>query len=79
MSRLDQAMKMHVLIVSLLAALTLSSAAQAHAPGRRIAVTFDDLPYQASETALCDPAELMRLTTDFVASRLTIRTCIFLA
>jgi peptidoglycan-N-acetylglucosamine deacetylase len=30
-------------------------------------VTFDDLPYQASETALCDPAELMRLTTDFVA------------
>ncbi|OGN50007.1 MAG: polysaccharide deacetylase, partial [Caulobacterales bacterium RIFOXYA1_FULL_67_7] len=39
----------------------------AAAQDRRIAVTFDDLPYQASETALCDPAELMRLTTDFVA------------
>ncbi|PZN99452.1 MAG: polysaccharide deacetylase [Alphaproteobacteria bacterium] len=58
-------MAIRILICGLaaVAALAFPAAAQ----DRRIAVTFDDLPYQASETALCDPAELMRLTTDFVA------------
>jgi peptidoglycan/xylan/chitin deacetylase (PgdA/CDA1 family) len=38
----------------------------ANAQTRRVAVTFDDLPYQASETALCDPKAGMALTTDFL-------------
>ena len=48
-------------------ALTFSLAHTAAAQDRRVAVTFDDLPYQAADAALCDPASLMRLTTDFVA------------
>lgn len=47
-------------------ALTFGLAHTAAAQDRRVAVTFDDLPYQADEAALCDPARLMRLTTDFV-------------
>ncbi len=34
---------------------------------RTVAVTFDDLPYQASEEALCDPVQAMALTRDFLA------------
>lgn len=34
---------------------------------RAVAVTFDDLPYQAAEAELCDPAKAMALTEDFVA------------
>jgi peptidoglycan/xylan/chitin deacetylase (PgdA/CDA1 family) len=37
------------------------------AQDRKVAVTFDDLPYQGAAAALCDPARLMRLTTDFLA------------
>lgn len=47
-------------------ALALGLARAAGAQDRRVAVTFDDLPYQAADAALCDPASLMRLTTDFV-------------
>ena len=49
--------------LAILAASVLPAAAQ----DRRVAVTFDDLPYQTSETALCEPGELMRLTADFTA------------
>ena len=41
--------------------------APAAAQDRAVAVTFDDLPYQASSEALCDPAQAMALTEDFVA------------
>jgi peptidoglycan/xylan/chitin deacetylase (PgdA/CDA1 family) len=34
---------------------------------RAVAVTFDDLPYQAATEALCDPAQAMALTHDFLA------------
>ncbi|WP_309627257.1 polysaccharide deacetylase family protein [Brevundimonas sp.] len=34
---------------------------------RTVAVTFDDLPYQASAEALCDPVQAMALTRDFLA------------
>lgn len=34
---------------------------------RTVAVTFDDLPYQASADALCDPVQAMALTRDFLA------------
>lgn len=33
---------------------------------RTVAVTFDDLPYQASAEALCDPVQAMALTRDFL-------------
>ena len=42
-------------------------AAPADAQHRRVAVTFDDLPYQASAEALCDPETARRLTTEFLA------------
>lgn len=62
-------MNMHALIAGLIAALALSSTVQAQAPkqDRRVAVTFDDLPYQADEALMCNPAGLMSLTEDFVA------------
>ncbi|RZJ25438.1 MAG: polysaccharide deacetylase [Brevundimonas sp.] len=41
--------------------------AQAPEPIRTVTVTFDDLPYQAPDSELCDPAAAMRLTQDFVA------------
>ncbi len=63
-------MTQRALICGLLAALCLCSAVKARSQSeadRRVAVTFDDLPYQADGAALCDPASLMSLTTDFVA------------
>jgi len=33
---------------------------------RTVAVTFDDLPYQASSEALCDPVQTMAMTRDFL-------------
>jgi len=39
----------------------------AGAQDRAVAVTFDDLPYQAADAVLCDPAQAMALTEDFVA------------
>ena len=56
---------MRTLICGLAAALALITPAAAQ--DRRVAVTFDDLPYQGAAAALCDPARLMRLTTDFLA------------
>ena len=41
-------------------------ATAAPAQTRTVAVTFDDLPYQASEEALCDPEQAMAMTTAFV-------------
>jgi len=52
------------ILLAALAALTL--AAPAIAQTRSVAVTFDDLPYQASDAALCDPEAAMALTTRFV-------------
>ena len=51
--------------LALAAALVLGSPATAQ--DRRVAVTFDDLPFQAAEDALCDPATAMALTEAFVA------------
>ena len=34
---------------------------------RTVAVTFDDLPYQATAEALCDPVQTMAMTRDFLA------------
>lgn len=61
-------MTIRALICGLAAALSLSTTVQAQVQeqSRRIAVTFDDLPYQADEAAMCDPTRLMRLTEDFV-------------
>jgi peptidoglycan/xylan/chitin deacetylase (PgdA/CDA1 family) len=53
------------LLAGLAAVLLLTGQAGA-APARTVAVTFDDLPYQASEAQLCDPAQAMALTTDFL-------------
>ncbi|WP_428156661.1 polysaccharide deacetylase family protein [Brevundimonas sp.] len=55
---------MRTLICSL--ALALALAHPADAQDRRVAVTFDDLPFQADEATLCDPARLMTITQDFV-------------
>lgn len=41
--------------------------AQSGAQSRAVAVTFDDLPYQASEAELCDPVRATALTRDFPA------------
>lgn len=51
-------------LLAALAALTLSSPAVAQS--RAVAVTFDDLPYQAADATLCDPEAAMALTTAFV-------------
>ena len=51
----------------LAAAVLCLSPAPSWAQDRAVAVTFDDLPYQASGAALCDPAQAMALTEDFVA------------
>lgn len=56
--------------LKLLSALTLCAALlapPAWAQTRAVAVTFDDLPYQASAEVLCDPDHAMTLTRDFVA------------
>ena len=52
------------LILGLCAALIAGPVA---AQTRSVAVTFDDLPYQASTEALCDPEQAMALTRDFLA------------
>lgn len=49
-----------------LVALILPLASPAAAQQRAVAVTFDDLPYQAADEALCDPQAAMALTTGFV-------------
>lgn len=51
----------------LVAALLLGLAAPAAAQQRAVAVTFDDLPYQAPEAALCDPDAARALTRDLIA------------
>jgi peptidoglycan/xylan/chitin deacetylase (PgdA/CDA1 family) len=48
-------------------AVALVFAQSAVAQERRVAVTFDDLPFQADDATLCDPAKLMKTTQDFVA------------
>lgn len=53
------------LIPLILAALLLAGPAAAGA--RTVAVTFDDLPYQASGPQLCDPVQALALTRDFLA------------
>lgn len=52
-------------ILSLVAACLLWGPAAAQE--RAVAVTFDDLPYQAPDAVLCDPVRAMALTQDFVA------------
>ena len=52
------------LILGLCAALI---AGPVTAQTRTVAVTFDDLPYQATAEALCDPVQAMALTHDFLA------------
>ncbi|MFC5345016.1 polysaccharide deacetylase family protein [Brevundimonas staleyi] len=52
------------LILGLCAALIAGPVA---AQTRSVAVTFDDLPYQASTEALCNPEQAMTLTRDFLA------------
>lgn len=58
-------MMMRALICGLAAAVLLVQPAMAQA--RRVAVTFDDLPFQTTDEVLCDPARLMKMTEDFVA------------
>jgi peptidoglycan/xylan/chitin deacetylase (PgdA/CDA1 family) len=53
------------LIAGLIAPLLLAGPAAAQT--RAVAVTFDDLPYQAPEAQLCDPAAAMAMTRAFVA------------
>ena len=52
------------LIASAIAALLFAGPALAQE--RAVAVTFADLPYQASNEALCDPAQAMAMTTAFI-------------
>lgn len=56
---------MRALICGLTAAFVLAQTAMAQ--DRRVAVTFDDLPFQADAATLCDPARIMTVTHDFVA------------
>lgn len=65
-----------MILRTLLAGLTaaLLFAGPAAAQSRAVAVTFDDLPYQASEAELCDPARAMTLTRDFVAMLKPLKT-----
>ncbi|WP_332679091.1 polysaccharide deacetylase family protein [Brevundimonas sp.] len=51
-------------ILAALAACLLSTPAWGQS--RAVAVTFDDLPYQAADAELCDPARAMALTEGFV-------------
>lgn len=46
--------------------LALALAQSAGAQDRRVAVTIDDLPFQADYATLCDPARLMKTTQGFV-------------
>jgi len=56
---------MRALICGLFAALVVAQTAMAQ--DRRVAVTFDDLPFQADAATLCDPARVMAITRDFTA------------
>ena len=56
---------MRALICGLATALLLTQTAMAQ--DRRVAVTFDDLPFQADGATLCDPARVMTITRDFTA------------
>lgn len=58
-------MILRTLLAGLVSALLMAGPTAAQT--RSVAVTFDDLPYQASEAELCDPAQAMTLTRDFVA------------
>ena len=51
----------------LIAAILLGLAGPVAAQQRAVAVTFDDLPYQAPDADLCDPVRAMALTEEFVA------------
>lgn len=53
-------------ILRLALALSLLGAVPAFAQTRQVAVTFDDLPYQAPDEVLCDPDAAMALTRNFV-------------
>ncbi len=55
-------------------AATLALALPAAAQNRAVAVTFDDLPYQAAGAALCDPRTAMALTTDFLRMLKPLKT-----
>lgn len=57
-------MTLRRLILGLAAALVVGGPALAQT--RTIAVTFDDLPYQATTEALCDPARTMAMTEAFL-------------
>lgn len=50
----------------LILAMALSLAGPASGQDRRVAVTFDDLPFQTTPEALCDPDQAMALTQAFV-------------
>ncbi|WP_395945727.1 polysaccharide deacetylase family protein [Brevundimonas sp.] len=58
-------MILRALICGLAAAVLLVQPATAQ--DRRVAVTFDDLPFQTTDEVLCDPTRLMKTTEDFVA------------
>lgn len=53
-------------VLSLACAVLLLGAVPALAQNRQVAVTFDDLPYQAPDEVLCDPDAAMTLTRNFV-------------
>lgn len=56
-----------LLIAAVLVGLAVLMVSPALAQGRTVTVTFDDLPYQAPDAEVCDPATAMTLTRDFVA------------
>lgn len=56
-------MRLLILSVALAAVLASPVAAQ----NRRVAVTFDDVPFQTTPEALCDPVQTETLTRDFLA------------
>lgn len=58
-------MAMRTLLLAISTCLVLALPATAQT--RSVAVTFDDLPYQAADEALCDPQAAMKLTADFLA------------
>jgi len=60
------------LLLAVIAALLVATPALAQT--RKVAVTFDDLPYQAADAQLCDPAQAMALTRDFLAMLKPLKT-----
>lgn len=59
-------------LVAAAAALLITTPAAAQP--RAVAVTFDDLPYQAADAALCDPKAAMTLTGDFLRMLKPLKT-----